>query len=400
MTDIAIRTLADDELREASRLFRESLHVLPVRDEDWPRARHAYQPDRTLGAHDDGALVGTARSFDATMTVPGGRRVPMAAVTGVGVRADHTRRGVLTELMRAQLTDLAEREVPLAGLYASEAPIYGRFGYGSAMAVRSLTVARRRAVLRDGVPHGGTVELLRWADALEKLPGIYAGLDRSRAGLMSRPEHWWVGIDGQLRTATAPVMVAVHSGPDGPDGFAVYSVSRPDGWERAVLKVDDLHAGTDSAFAGLWRFLLRVDLVEEIELSERALDEPVELLVTDTRAVRVTGTGDGLWLRLVDVPAALAARHREGGSVTLEVLDPVLPANTGTYLVSADEVRRTDRPAQLRLDADTLAMAYLGTWAPSTLAATGRIEVLDPAAPAAADRLFAAQPDAWCGTFF
>ncbi|GAB2970978.1 hypothetical protein GCM10017788_21930 [Amycolatopsis acidiphila] len=195
MSDYTVRVLRPDETRAAADLFRTTLHVPPVKDEQWSYAERMYQPGRALGAFDT-ELIGTARSFDAELTVPGGRRLPLAAVTGVGVRADRTRRGVLSQLMRTQLADFAERGVPVATLYASEGPIYGRFGYGVSTVVHDYRIDPRRAVLRPEVPAGGEIELLSLDAALERLPVLYAALPDSRAGRMTRPAYWWPGSSG------------------------------------------------------------------------------------------------------------------------------------------------------------------------------------------------------------
>jgi predicted acetyltransferase len=167
-----------------------------------------------------------------------------------------------------------------------------------------------------------------------------------------------------------------------------------------VLRVNGVHVANEAALAGLWRFLLSVDLTDEIHAWARPVDEPVAALFTDPRVCKVDGSGDESWLRLVDVPAALAARGYQGERVVLEVVDPLLGNNSGRYVVSGDGASRTDEPAELRLGVDVLAMLYLGAWRASALAATGRIEVLDPGAPARADELFRTRVAAWCGTFF
>lgn len=399
MSDYTVRTLRPDETRAAADLFRAALHVPPTKDEDWPYAERMFQPGRTLGAFDT-ELIGTARSFDAELTVPGGKRLPLAAVTGVGVRADRTRRGVLSQLMRTQLTDFAERGVPVATLYASEGPIYGRFGYGMSTVAQDYRIEPRRAVLRPEVPTGGEIELLRLDAALERLPALYESLPRSRPGTMTRPAYWWPGFERHARQADTPPVTIVHHGPNGPDGFAVYGVDRRSWRDPSTLDVFSLHAGSDEAFAGLWRYLLGVDLVDHIAAHGRPADEPTALLFTDPRAVEITGGGDDLWLRLVDVEAALSAREYDGEPVVLEVADPVLETNSGRYRVSPAGVTRTEQPAQLRLGAGALAMLYFGTWRTSALVTAGRVQVGDAAAPERADRLFATRRPAWCGTHF
>ncbi|MER6901527.1 GNAT family N-acetyltransferase [Amycolatopsis sp. NPDC000740] len=141
MSDRTVRILRPDEQRGAWDLFRAALHVQPGTDEEWDRVSKAYQAERSWGVFEPD-LVGTARSFAAEMVVPGGARLPLAAVTGVGVRAGRTRRGVLSALKAAQLADFAEQGVPLALLYASEGAIYGRYGYGVATLAKRVVVDR------------------------------------------------------------------------------------------------------------------------------------------------------------------------------------------------------------------------------------------------------------------
>jgi predicted acetyltransferase len=400
MSDFEIRTLTDDELRGASNLFRASLHVPPSDDADWERAVRAFQPGGSIGAFEP-ELIGTARSFDAEMTVPGGARLPMAGVTGVGVRADRTRRGVLRALMTTQLADFAARGVVLASLLASEAPIYGRFGYGLALRYRTYSVERHRARLRPDVPAAGEIRLLELDEAIRVCPGVYERL-AGRSGMMSRPEVLWRLYENQARRNPQPVKAAVHHGPDGPDGFATYFVSglQVHPWTKS-LELVDMFTGTPAAFAGLWRFLLGIDLVDRIVAEARPLDEPIELILDDHRVSAVERVGDEHWVRLVDVSAALAAReYGTAAPVVVEVTDPLLPANSGAYRITPDGAERTGEPAALRLDVTTLAMLYFGTWRASALAGAGRIEVRDPAAPANADVLFGTRAASWSGTHF
>lgn len=75
----------------------------------------------------------------------------------------------------------------------------------------------------------------------------------------------------------------------------------------------------------MWRFLLGIDLVDRIVAEERPLDEPVELILADHRQGNVDRVEDEHWLRLVDVPRALAAReYGHAAPVVVEVTDPLL----------------------------------------------------------------------------
>ncbi len=400
MSDFAVRTLRPDEHRASSALFRGSIHIKVADDADWKHSRHAIQDGRVLGAFDP-ELIGVTRSFDAELTLPGGAKRPVAGVTAVGVRVDRTRRGVMRALLTTQLEDCAARGVTFANLLASEAGIYGRFGYGLATQCRTYSVDRHRARLRDTASVSGEISLYDLDTMLEKLPEIYAGLALDRPGTMSRPAPLWGGYAASYRRETEAVRTIVHRGPDGVDGYATFQVDDPGHRGRRTLRVPDMFWASPGAFAGLWRFLLGIDLVDVIRADERPLDEPIEHLLADHRRVTNDEVGDEHWLRLVDVPGALAAReYGHGEPVVIEVTDPVLPANNGRYRVSGTGATRTDDPAALRFDPDTLAMVYLGTWRPSALATAGRIEARDPAAAVAADLLFATREQAWCGTYF
>jgi predicted acetyltransferase len=405
MTDVPtaaeIRLLRPDEFRAANTLFRACMHAMPATDEAWALRGVSYEEGRVYGAFRDEALVGTALSYPGQLCVPGGALLPMAMVTAVGVRADHTRRGVLTGVMRAQLTGISE---PVATLRASESVIYGRFGYGVATRGRTVAVNRRRAGgFRPGVPEVGSVRLMPLADAADLLPALFDRISVQRPGWSSRPAAWWDASRTWSADSKTLTQAVIHSGPDGADGFAVYTVEYKEG--QRFLEIQDLFFEGPEVWAALWRFLLTVDLVDLVRGDFRPLDEPVEELVVDRGQVRTTEVEDETWLRLADVPAALAARRfgelaTGAGSVVVEVRDALLPANSGRYLLGAGPARPVTEPAALSMDVDVLAELYLGAVAPSVLAGAGRIGVAKADALPVADRLFAVSGSPWCGTFF
>lgn len=400
---IDVKMLEPNDFRAAHTLFRASMHQPPADDARWALASESLLPGRVFGAFVDGRLVGTTMSMPLPMTVPGGGSLPSAAVTRVGVRADHTRRGALTALMSEQLAAAAAAGEPLASLRASEYPIYGRHGYGVATRGRDLQVDPHRAAFHPAAPLVGEVRLVDRADQLDVLPALYRRLGPGRPGALGR-EHWWWRLTLQRPGSEEVVAAAVHTGPGGDDGFAVYrperNASPEDPWGTR-LAVDDLQAANQDAAAALWRFLLGVDVTNQVRAWLRPLDEPLPLLLADPRAARTTDVWDEAWLRLVDVPRALSARAWGGTSaVVLAVHDAQLPANSGHYAISPDGAARTDQAAQLGCDVAVLARLYLGDVAPSALAAAGWLAVHDPAALPAADALFATTTVPWCGTFF
>ncbi|WP_026425549.1 GNAT family N-acetyltransferase [Actinokineospora inagensis] len=399
MTDVEVRPLAESELRAALDLFRVALHRTAIPDEQWAAVRRSFEPGRTLGGFVDGTLAGTALSWTSDFVVPGGAVVPMAAVTRVGVRTDFRRRGVLTALMRHQLADAAERGEVLATLRATEPVIYPRFGYGPASTSAKTAVRTRGAGLRPDVPTGGRVRVVDADEALRVLPEIYRRVGRV-PGTMGRPEYWWTVFYERAFVAREPVHIAVHSGPDGDDGFAMYR-TEPGAAPKmtATVSVEDFVAADPGVVAGLWRFLVGIDLVDEVTVWNRPADEPVAAMLVDSRAATVDIQPD-LWARVVDVEAALAARAYGPGSVVVEVVDPLLPANSGRYRVGADGAARADDTAELVVDVDVLPMLYLGAWRVSALAGLGRLREVVAGAAERADSVFAVRRASWSGTYF
>jgi predicted acetyltransferase len=405
MTDFDVRPVAEAERRATMDLLGRSLHTNRISDESWAQYGDSWPAAHKFGAFDGDTPIGIASSFDTEIAVPGGAVLPLGAVDGVGVRADRTRRGVLTAMMATQLADFAARGIPLAALHASEPTIYGRFGYGSATLGKTVWLPRPAARLHERVPVGGDVRMLTPEEAVKEIPGLYHRIGLHRAGMIGRPAEWWPIAHDRLTGPAGSHVVAVHSGPDGDDGYVVYdtvhrrTLDSPD--EGAVLKVRELQTADPVAHGALWRFLLSIDLVSGVRSRYRPVDEPLAAMLADHRDARTTDVEDDLWLRLVDVATALAARtYRAADPVVLAVTDRRLPANTGRYEVTPDGAHRTDAAADLALDADTLGMLYLGQWSATALAQAGRIEVRNPGAVASADELFTTIAAPWCGTYF
>jgi predicted acetyltransferase len=350
-------------------------------------------------------LVGTATSFPCRMAVPGGAVLDAAAVTQVGVRADHTRRGLLTALMRAQLDDVAQRGEELAVLHATEARIYGRFGYGVATRAQGIRVKRSGRGLRPTAPVSGNVRVLE-ADEISSVPAaVHDRIALHRPGMITRSETWWRSAAEHARPQNQRFIAAVHTGPDGDDGYVVATPAQGDFGSRP-LQIEDLHADGVGATAALWRFLLDVDLIGEVTAWGRPLDDPLDLLLVDHRDLTVNRIDDELWLRLVDVPAALAARsYGDAGPLLLAVHDPLLERNAGVYRIAGGTAERVEPlggpvAPELECDVAALSMAYLGDRRPSDLAAAGWWTVHDPAALERADAAFATSVVPWCGTMF
>ena len=385
-----------EEIDAAYEVFRIALVGLPPLSVP---AMEFHEPGRTFGGYLDDTLVGTASSFTTRMVVPGGARLPHAAVTRVGVLPTHTRRGVARALMNAQLADARQRGVPIATLRAAEGGIYERYGYGVAGRIEIVDVAARQAVLRPGVPRGDALRLASAASAWSLQREIYARVDPAWIGAMSRSDEWWTVRRARVEDEKQQFAVVVHGAPGAETGYVRY---HPTGGadEAAAVHVDDFVAADDAARAALLRYLFTIDLVDTVRFGTWPVDDPLRVMLVDERPVRTVAIEDEIWLRLVDVPAALAARtYRGSGEVVVGVVDDVVPGNAGAYWIGAAGAKPTTAAPELTVGVAALGAAYLGgtTW--RQLAVAGRVSG-DPAAVAVADELFATDTAPYCGTFF
>lgn len=386
MTDV--RILHDEvDLLRANDIFRTAMVGLPHLGDLAPgEITELLEPGRTLGAFRDGVMVGTADSTGGHLTLPGGARVPHAAVTHIGVLPTHTRRGILRSLVTAQLRDARDRGDAVATLRASEATIYERFGYGIASSTTSWELLTRRARLRE--PTTLPVRLV------EPDPDLCARVHTAalgdRPGTIDRSPQWWAF--GRRRPAGHPGYLAV-CGDDGAEcGYARYRPADTGTWftaDQRTVVVEDLVADTPATFAALLRFLLTLDLVDRFVFTALPTDTALPWLLTDQRAARQLSVRDETWLRPLDVPRLLAERRYRGrGAVTVEVVDDLLPANSGRYRITPDGVATTVDEAHLEVDAAALGSVLLGGVRWHQLADSGRVRVLDPAGVPAADDLF------------
>ena len=364
-----------------------------------------FDAGRLHAAWEGDLTVGGAGAFSFTLTVPGGS-VPAAGVTVVGVLPTHRRRGILRAMMRAQLDDVHERAEPLAALWASEETIYGRFGYGVASLAGELKLARNRGAFVVPLERYGVTRLVPLDGARELVAPVYDRVAAETPGMFARTEAWWTtrrlrdsegnrGGAGHLQCAVVEV--------DGrPEAYALYRVQPA--WDAGssvgkTIVVEALGA-SPPATAAIWRYLIDVDWMDEVTASLLPIDHPLFLLLAEPRRMRFR-VGDALWVRLVDVAAALSARSYAGdGEVVVEVADAFCPWNEGRWRVGNGGVDRTDADADLRCDVGVLGSVYLGgfTWAQHARAL--RVDELRPGAVARADALFRTDRAPWCPEIF
>ncbi|MFE0551552.1 GNAT family N-acetyltransferase [Streptomyces pilosus] len=377
----------------------------PEAEEERELWRALTEYDRFLGAWEGGECVASAGAFRFRLTVPGGASVAAAGVTMVSVAATHRRRGVLTSMMRRQLDDVRSWGEPLAVLTASEPAIYGRFGYGAATFQADAEIDTRRAGL--SVPPGTDDVRLRYvdpADALDACEAVYARLVPGRPGMVARGPGWErLGVlDPESDRGGASPLQCVVAERDGRTvGYARFRVKPswgPGGPDGEVL-LSALEALDAAAGAALWRFLFDIDLTSTLVARGRPVDESWQYLVSDIRRGRPT-LKDALYVRLVDVGAALAARtYRAPVDVVLEVEDAFCPWNAGRWRLSGDakgaSCERTEDAADLALSVRELGAAYLGGVGLTALASAGRVRELRDGALAEASLAFGSDPAPW-----
>jgi predicted acetyltransferase len=378
-------------------------------DEELASSREITEFDRSLAFFDGREMVATAGIFTYEMTVPGGGPLACGGVTRVSVLSTHRRRGLLTAMMRRQLDDMHERGEPLAALYASEAPIYGRFGYGLGTYQTAVEIERRHAAFAEKLTGSGRLSMVDLPTAVRAFTRVWEQARPNQPGMLTFDERWMRAQLADLelhREGASPHYRVLHQTGENPSGFAIYRIKMD--WDASgpngTLRLEMLVAATAEAYAALWRHVLDVDLMARVTAEMRPLDEPLRFLLADSRQPK-TRIEDGVWLRLVDVPAALAGRrYAVEGRLVLNVRDAFCPWNNGQHELiggpAGAECQGNNATPDLALDAADLAALYLGGNRFRTLYEAGRVEELRPGGIARADAMFATDRTPWCPSHF
>jgi predicted acetyltransferase len=373
---------------------------------DWPA-------ERAWGYRDGGRWVATLATEARTLTVPGGGEtthdLEVDALTGVTVAATHRRRGLLTSMITQSLQAAKDRGDALSILIATEWPIYGRFGYAPAVDDATYIYYPKRPRSTLPAPPAGSVRQVE-ADELGQLArDVFDTARRLRPGQVDRRAPWWdrcLSLDGYEPLSDRPNWV-VHEGPDGVDGLLSWKVTREFELDGKLGRIDvgDFIAANDTAYRDLWAYLGGIDVVDEIKLDDRPIDEPARWLFDDGRALQQTAKFDYLWVRLLDVPAALSARgYATPGRLVLDVVDEGLGGyGAGRVVLDVDETgvrcEPTDAAADLQLTQRALASCYLGGHR-LRFATDGEVHELTPGALERADVMFSVPLAPWNQTGF
>lgn len=356
--------------------------------------------------------VATFGTFRKTLNVGFGHTLPSHLITAVTVRTTHRRRGLLRAMMAADLQLAKDDGVAMAALTASEASIYGRFGFGVASFERSIKVdtSQRFTVQHQPV---GSVEIADPKVLLDLAPQVFDRVHQLTPGSIGR-QDWYrqlasgtLGRDGKADPA---IKVALHYGPDGTlDGYVSYKFA---GWdtEPCTVEVVDLLAASNAAYLELWQFLGAIDLIQRVSWEDAPVDDPLGWALTDPRCIEASDVRDMLWLRILDVPAALSARHYSADGMLVFKVADTLGLAGGTFAVTVSGGAATvellaggsgaEVGIDVELDIADLSSIYLGAVSPVTLAAAGRIREHRSGAALQARDMFAVERSTHCLTHF
>ena len=404
---IEIRTCPPDRFTELLKTAEIGFGE-DVSDELIERVRKVSDPERFVCALDGDRFVATGGVFTVNLSVPGGD-LAAGGVTWVTVVPSHRRRGILRGMMRLMVDDCHARNEPLAMLWASEGAIYQRFGYG--LATYSLQFDAETAAwgfARDW-PVEGSCRLLRVGEGLDLVRPVYEAAYAQRAGFLSRTPDWWVGqlplADKDGKGGEAKRLV-VYEADGSPEAYAVYKTKGD--WTRrgpnGTVTVEEAIGSTARGTREIWRYLFTIDLIQTLHASRLPVDHPVQLLAAEPRRLGM-GVGDGLWLRIVDVKAALEGRTygidgSGNGRVTLDLRDEYCPWNAGRWTLEVTAGRGRLAAAKsdpdLAMDANDLGSLFLGGFSAASLARAGRVVELRPGGLVAADALFRTALQPWC----
>ncbi len=355
----------------------------------WREAMHG---GRAIGIFDASGVepltpVATINAWPMEVTIDVDSFVPMWSISAVTVSPTHRRRGIARAMLEGELRAAAGAGFPIAGLTVTEASIYGRYGFGSAVHTGHWTIDARRATWigprpTEG-PGAGRLDHVEREQLERDLQELNESTRGQRPGDISGWPALWRETAGMKSGKPDPKVRGVrYTDANGEvRGVVSYTLTEnPEDFTRSTLSVNALIAVDADAYAALWRYVIEHDLVGTVKAGLRSMDEPLRWMISDERALVVTER-DHHWLRILDLQACLQARaYRVPGAAILDVTDP-LGLTAGQWRLKVDDTGRASvEPTTsgasepvVSLGISEVSAMFLGGVRASTLASAGRI---------------------------
>jgi len=400
-----LRAITDDEVPTFRAVMAMGFghDYKPEGDE---RFRSMMPLERTVAAYDGDDLVATLGDFPLQLTVPGGVQVDMAGTTMVTVQATHTRQGILRSMIRRHLDNAVERGEPVAGLWASEPGIYGRFGFGMSTECHYVNIDSRH-MAKPAVAEGVQLAMLPAEQIHDVVAPYWHQVATERAGFIDRGAPRWQDIINDPEPNREGGSAARHiiARRDGQVvGYLAYRQHAK--WDDFVatggVAINALVASDVEAHISLWAYALDVDLFPNVSFWDGAIDDPLAYHVRDARAIK-RSVADALYVRILNVESALTSRDYErDGQVVFTVTDDMGYADGTFQLTVVDgqaSIESTTSQAEVTMGVRELGALYLGRVCADLYTSTGDITG-DLDAIRTIGQLFATARAPWCPEMF
>ncbi len=394
-----------EEMRAAFAPIWHYFGQLPPTEDRLKNFARIMEPHRVHAGFDGDKIVSGSAAFAFDLTVPGGQ-VKAAGVTVVGVLPTHRRRGYLRAMIRSQLDAARARGEPVAVLWATEDTIYGRFGFGLASMAAEIDLPRDHAAPFARLDIDARARIVPLAEAEPLVAAIYDRVARDTPGMFARTAAWWqdrVLVDPDWRRGNAGhLQCAVLEIEGRPAAYALYRINQVFERSSSTGNIFVVEAMGDSPHAtyAVWRYLFGIDWLARVKAVFLPVDHPLLLSVAEPRRLSFL-LREGLWVRLVDIGAALSQRrYATNDAIVIDVADEFCAWNAGRWRIAGGRAERTDAAADLACDVASLGCVYLGGFSFAELGRALRVKELNAGALARADAMFHTDRKPWCPELF
>lgn len=374
--NLEIRQATPEEMDDFRKVSGDAL-MIPVSDSPFSKfSDHTL----TLCAFVNGKLATSYAAWNLTTLINGGS-VPMAGVTMVGTNPVYRRLGCLRKITASHFTTLfEEKKQPISGLYASQPPIYRRYGYSSVVRNCAYSVEPRYLEFIAGKVPSGSFREAGESD-IPVFSQLYDAFIADRTGYLTRNEEAWKRKFNPSLQGGTRFFPVIYEEDGSPQACFFYFVSSqgPGAGHGLNINVSDVTWHTPSAYRAVWEFFSRMDLGDKVSWRMAPEDDPLHHLVIDPRRLNKT-MSDGLYGRIVDVEQAMDKRgYDTEGTLTFKLVDDFCPWNEGTWKLEASpegsSITKTGEAPQIEMPVSTLALLYFNLINTTLAYRMGRLDV-------------------------